>query len=352
MKRRKSKVVEVGGVKIGGNNQIPIQSMANIKTSKVAAVSKQINQLAAVGCDIVRVSILDNKDAEAIAKIKKLISIPIVADIHFDYNLAIGAIENGADKIRINPGNIGEKERIEAVVKLAKKNKVPIRIGANSGSLDVNVYKRKSLGENLANSAIDTAKFVESLNYNKIVLSAKAHSVEETFIAYRKMAAETSYPLHLGVTASGAGEYAVIKSSVGIGGLLSEGIGDTIRVSLTDKPLREIEVGRQILQSIGLAERNLEVIACPTCGRTEIDVMGLAREVEAYLIKEKVELPKKPFKVAVMGCIVNGPGEARDADIAITGGRGFGFIVRKEKIIKKVEDKDLFAELLKEIKRS
>jgi (E)-4-hydroxy-3-methylbut-2-enyl-diphosphate synthase len=348
--RRRTKAVRIGSVAIGGKNPIAVQSMATIKTSSVKALIKQIKALERSGCDIVRVSVLDMNDALALKKIRPHITIPLCADIHFDYNLALCALTSGADKIRINPGNIGEREKIKKIVSLAKKKNIPIRIGANSGSIDPRIHSGKTLGQRLASSALVTLEFIESLKYKNIVLSAKANSVPDTVEAYRIMAGACAYPLHLGVTASGAGEYAVIKSSVGIGTLLSEGIGDTIRVSLTDDPVREISVAAQILQSVGLRARDWEVIACPTCGRTEIDVIGLARAVEEKLRSKRIVLPKRPYRIAVMGCVVNGPGESKEADIGISGGRGFGFIFKKGTLIKKVEEKKLLHELIRQIK--
>ncbi len=347
VRKKKTRLVKVGDVAIGGGSPIPVQSMANIKTSNKKRLVKQIRSLFAAGCEIIRVSVLDKKDAVAIADIKREINIPLCADIHFDYNLALLAIDAGADKVRINPGNIGDENKVREVTLFAKKKKVAIRVGANSGSLDRTRYKNKSLGLNLARSAMDTVKFIESLGFKNIVVSAKAHSVTETLTAYRELSSKINYPLHLGVTASGGGVYSIIKSSVGIGSLLAEGIGDTIRVSYTGNPVEEIKIGREILQALGLADRDLEVIACPTCGRTEIDVIRLAKDVENFILKSGITLPHKPYRIAVMGCVVNGPGEAKGADIAITGGRKFGFIMKEGRVVKKVDEKFLFEELLK-----
>lgn len=349
IKRRLTKAVRIGSVAIGGKNPIAIQSMATVKTSSVAAVVKQIKALERAGCDIVRVSVLDREDARALKKIRSAIRIPLCADIHFDYMLAVTAIDSGADKIRINPGNIGDRDKIKTVVAFAKKKNIPIRIGANSGSIDPRIHRGKTLGQRLAASALVTLEYIESLKYKNLVLSAKAHSVPDTIEAYRIMAEACTYPLHLGVTASGTGEYAVIKSSVGIGALLADGIGDTIRVSLSDDPVREISVATEILQSVGLRKRDWEVIACPTCGRTEIDVIGLAQAVEMKLRDQRIRLPKRPYKIAVMGCVVNGPGESKEADIGISGGRDFGFIFKEGKLIKKVQEKRLLNELLRQI---
>lgn len=350
MKRRVSKKIKVGNVEIGGGAPIPVQSMATVKTSNVSGVVKQINELANAGCEIIRVSILDKADAQAIAEIKKEINIPLVADIHFDYNLAINAIDNGADKIRINPGNIGEEERVKKVILHAKENNIPVRIGANSGSIEESMFEKyKSNGQRLAYSALESVRFVQSLGFEDLVLSAKAQTVNDTVEAYSILAKETDCPLHLGVTSSGSGEFAVIKSSVGIGSLLQQGIGDTIRVSLTDNPVHEVKVGHEILQSLDLRQRDWEVVSCPTCGRTEIDVIGLAEKVEELLKASKIKLPKTPYRVAVMGCVVNGPGESREADIGISGGRGFGFIFKDGEMISRVDEKDLLAELIKAI---
>jgi (E)-4-hydroxy-3-methylbut-2-enyl-diphosphate synthase len=349
MKRRKSKVVQIGSKKIGGNCPILIQSMCNVKTSKVKSVISQIKKLEDARCDIVRISVLDKKDADSIKDIVKEISIPLCADIHFDYNLALIAMKNNADKIRINPGNIGDNQRIKSVVSMAKERNIPIRIGANSGSLNSKIHKGRTLGERLAHSALLTIKYIESLNYFNLVVSAKAHSVCDTLEAYKIIAEKCAYPIHLGVTASGGGQFAIIKSSVGIGSLLSEGIGDTIRVSLAENPIQEITVGKEILQSLSLASREWEVIACPTCGRTVINVIQLAKQVESLLKSGKVKVPKSPYRIAVMGCVVNGPGESKDADIGITGGNGFGFIFKNGVMIKKVNENDLLSELIKQI---
>lgn len=348
MKRRKSKKIFVGKSTIGGDSPIRVQSMANIKTSRVSAVSKQINSLTAAGCDIIRVSILDEKDAQSLKSIKKNITIPLVADIHFNHRLALSAIQNGADKIRINPGNISQKNDLREIVAAAKDAGIPIRFGANSGSVDKVTHKAKSAGVVLAKSILSSLRYIESLKFTNIVLSAKGHGVNDTMEAYRILADKTAYPLHVGITASGAGEYAVIKSAVGIGGLLSQGIGDTIRVSLTDAPVHEVRVGCEILQSLRLRERPWEVIACPTCGRTEIGVITLAKKVEHLLATGAMHVPRSPFKIAVMGCVVNGPGESKDADIGISGGRGFGFIFAHGKMVKKVDEKDLLDELIKQ----
>ncbi|MBU1862597.1 MAG: flavodoxin-dependent (E)-4-hydroxy-3-methylbut-2-enyl-diphosphate synthase [Candidatus Omnitrophica bacterium] len=351
IKRRKSNSVKIGKIKIGGNAPVAVQSMANIKTSQVTYVIRQMRKLVEAGCEIIRVSVLDTKDAHAIKDIQKEIDIPLCADIHFNYQLALDAMKSGADKIRINPGNIKRRAHIQYIVEMARTKNIPIRIGVNSGSIDQSMYKNKSSGARLACAVLSYVRGIEKLKYTNLILSAKAHTVCDTIEANRIIAKETNYPLHLGLTASGVGEYAIIKSAVGIGSLLSEGIGDTIRVSLTDDPIKEVEIGYNLLQSLGLRNRPWEVIACPTCGRTEIDVIGLSRKVEDALKKKKVALPKIPYKIAVMGCVVNGPGESKEADIGITGGKGFGFIFKHGKMIRRVAEKRLLIELLKEIKK-
>jgi len=325
--------------------------MTNIKTSKIGPLVNQINRLQNAGCELIRVSVLDFNDARAIKVIKKEINIPLCADIHFNHKLALDAIKSGSDKIRINPGNIKKKNLIKEIISAAKLENIPVRIGSNSGSLDVNKSREKSLGKQLANSILKILKYIESLRFNKLIISAKAHNVKDTIEAYKIIAEKTDYPLHLGVTASGRGEYAIVKSAIGIGSLLSYGIGDTIRVSLTDDPVNEIKVGYEILQSLGLKKREWEVISCPTCGRTEIDVISLSKKVESLLMNKKIHLPKVPYRIAVMGCVVNGPGESKDADIGISGGRGFGYIFKNGKLLFKVEEKKLLSTLLKKIKQ-
>jgi len=351
IRRHKTKIIRIGKTAIGGTKPVAIQSMATVKTSHIKSVVRQIISLQKAGCDIVRVAVLDKKDTSAIRQIRKEISIPLCADIHFDYNLALLALHSGADKIRINPGNIGDRQKIKLVVNAARENNIPIRIGANSGSIDPKVHKGKTLSSRLAQSVLMTIRYIESLKYTNLVVSAKAHSVVETIDAYRFLVEKCNYPLHLGVTASGTGEFAIIKSAVGIGTLLAEGIGDTIRVSLADNPVKEIKVAQEILESLSLRTRDWEVIACPTCGRTDINVISLAKKVESELSRNQIRFPKKNYKIAVMGCVVNGPGESKDADIGITGGRGFGFIFKNGTMIKKVTESKLLSELIRQINK-
>ena len=348
IKRRRTAVVKVGNVLIGGNNPIVIQSMCNTKTSNVLETVKQINELEKAGCEIVRVAVPDEEAAQAIKEIKKKIHIPIVADIHFNHLLALKAIDNGIDKLRINPGNIGDIDRIEAVVNAAKKNKVPIRIGVNSGSLEKDILKAYGCvtPSGLVTSALRHIKILERLNFNDIVISIKASNVPFSLETYSMLSSEVDYPLHLGITESGVLFGGTIKSSVGIGSILAKGIGDTIRVSLTGDPVEEIKVAKEILKSLELRKFGVELISCPTCSRTSIDLIGLANKVEKIL--QNVD---KNIKVAIMGCAVNGPGEAREADIGIAGGNGEGIIFSKGEIIKKVPEEDLLNVLLEEINK-
>lgn len=349
IERKKTKSVRVGRVRIGGNAPISVQSMTTIKTSHISKVVRQIKTLEGCGCDIVRVSVLDEKDARAIKEIQKEIKIPLCADIHFNYQLGVLALQSGADKIRLNPGNVQDKKHIQRVISVAKQKNRAIRIGANSGSLDMRV-KADTLGERLAKSLISYVKQFEREKFQSLVLSAKAHSVVDTIEAYRYISNKTDYPLHLGITATGYGQFAKIKSAVGIGSLLAEGIGDTLRVSLTDSVIEEVKLGIEILQSLNLRKKKFEVIACPTCGRTTINVIKLAKKVEEWLLGEKIKAPKNNYKIAVMGCVVNGPGESKTADIGITGGNKNGFIFKKGKMIAKVPETRLFSELIKHIK--
>lgn len=329
--RKETKEIKIGSVKIGNNNPIAIQSMTNTLTTDVKSTLKQIQALENAGCDIVRVTVPDEKSVTAFAKIKKASPIPVIADIHFDYRLAIGAIEAGADKIRINPGNIKDKEKVKEIIKIAKKHSIPIRIGVNKGSADKNIIEL----------AKEYCAFFEDQGFADIVLSVKSSSVNETIEAYQKISQILNYPLHVGVTEAGTEFAGTIKSSVGIGALLSQGIGDTIRVSLTADPVKEVEVAKYILKSLNLIEMP-ELISCPTCGRTNIDIISIAKKVEKRLMKLK-----KNITVAVMGCIVNGPGEAAHADYGIAGGKGKGIIFAKGKKIKVVPEKDLITELFK-----
>ncbi|WP_297631376.1 flavodoxin-dependent (E)-4-hydroxy-3-methylbut-2-enyl-diphosphate synthase [uncultured Clostridium sp.] len=346
MERRKTKVVKIDKLKIGGDNPIVIQSMTNTDTRNVEETLKQINALVKEGCQMVRCAVPDMEAAEAIKDIVKKSPVPIVADIHFDYRLALKVIENGISKLRINPGNIGSIERIREVVNKAKEYNVPIRIGVNSGSLEKDILERdgKPTANGLVESALRHVKILEDLDFYDIIISIKSSNVKMMIEAYRLMSTKVDYPLHLGVTESGTKFKGTIKSSVGIGTLLAEGIGDTIRVSLTSDPLDEIEVAKELLRSLELYESGLQLISCPTCGRTEIKLIQIAEEVE-----RRLKNSDKKIKVAVMGCVVNGPGEAREADIGIAGGKGVGIIFKKGEIIKKVKEEDLVEELLKEI---
>ncbi|MFV9567497.1 flavodoxin-dependent (E)-4-hydroxy-3-methylbut-2-enyl-diphosphate synthase [Thermoanaerobacter mathranii] len=346
--RKITREVKIGNKKIGGNNPILVQSMTNTDTHDIEKTIEQIRRLEAEGCDIIRVAVPDMEAAEAIKEIKKNINIPLVADIHFDYRLAIKSIENGVDKIRINPGNIGREENIKKVVEIAKDRGIPIRIGVNSGSLEKEIlYKYKGItAEAVVESALKSVLILEKLGFYDIVISLKTPNVPLTIEAYKLASSKVDYPLHVGITEAGTIEAGTIKSAIGIGTLLYLGIGDTIRVSLTGDPVHEVRVGRQILRSLGLLKEGVEVISCPTCGRTKIDLIKLAQEVE-----KRTRHIKKPLKVAVMGCVVNGPGEAKEADIGIAGGDGEGVIFKKGKVYKKVKEEELIEELTKEIEK-
>lgn len=346
MDRIKTRKIKVGNVYIGGDSRVSIQSMTNTDTRNTEATLDQIRALYNAGCEIIRCAVPDMIAAEAIKEIVKYSPIPVVADIHFDYKLALKSIENGVAALRINPGNIGNIERVRMVVEAAKENNIPIRIGVNAGSLEKKLLEKygEPTAEALVESALDHVKILEELEFYDIVISIKSSNVKMMIAAYRLMSSKCDYPLHLGVTESGTPFKGAIKSSIGIGTLLAEGIGDTIRVSLTSDPIEEIKVAKEILRDLDLREGGLEFISCPTCGRTEIDLIKIAQEVE-----KRLEGIKKDIKVAVMGCIVNGPGEAREADIGIAGGIGEGIIFKKGKIIKKVKEEDLVEELMKEI---
>lgn len=346
MIRKETKKIKVGDIYIGGNSKIAIQSMTNTDTRDIKATINQILRLEEAGCDIVRCAVPDMEAAEAIKEIVKGIHIPLVADIHFDYRLALKAIENGISKLRINPGNIGNIERVKIVAKAAQEKNIPIRIGVNSGSLEkelLNKYGRVC-PEALVESALNHVKILEGISFNDIVISIKSSDVVQMIESYRLISEKVNYPLHVGVTEAGTPWRGTIKSSVGIGALLSQGIGDTIRVSLTGDVVEEVKVGREILKSLGYIKEGVEFVSCPTCGRTQIDLIKIAEEVE-----NKLASLEKNIKVAVMGCVVNGPGEAREADIGIAGGNGEGLIFKKGEIIKKVKEQDLVEELLKEI---
>lgn len=344
--RTETRPVKVGNLTIGGNNEIVIQSMCTTKTHDVEATVAEIKRLEEAGCQIVRVACPDMRAAEAIPKIKEQISIPLVADIHFDYKLALKAIEGGIDKIRINPGNIGKKEKVEAVVKAAKEKGIPIRIGVNAGSLEKRIIEKYGYptADGMVESALHHIKILEDLDFHDIIVSMKASDVQLAIEAYRKAAEAFNYPLHLGITESGTLFAGSIKSAAGIGAILSMGIGSTLRISLSADPVEEIKVAREVLKSFGLAANAATLISCPTCGRIEIDLISIANEVEEYISKIKA-----PIKVAVLGCAVNGPGEAREADIGIAGARGEGLLFRHGEIIRKVPEHQLLDELKKEI---
>ncbi|NLN14699.1 MAG: flavodoxin-dependent (E)-4-hydroxy-3-methylbut-2-enyl-diphosphate synthase [Tissierellia bacterium] len=348
MERRKTRVIRVGDKLIGGDNPISVQSMTNTITADVDSTVRQIKELEEAGCDIVRVAISDFDDAKAIGEIKKRISIPMIADIQYDYRLALKSIEYGIDGLRINPGNIGSLDKVKEIVKACKERDLSIRIGVNSGSIKKEfLEKYGGVNENsMVYSALEQVKLLESLDFHLIKISLKASNVPLTIKAYEKMSQVCDYPLHLGVTEAGPGMKGIIKSSVGIGTLLAKGIGDTIRISLTGNPVDEVKVGREILKSLHLLDEGIELISCPTCGRTKIDLIQIVKEAE-----KRLEGINKHITVAIMGCPVNGPGEAREADIGIAGGKGEGLIFRKGQIVKKVKEEDLLDELIKEIER-
>ncbi|MFA6940463.1 MAG: flavodoxin-dependent (E)-4-hydroxy-3-methylbut-2-enyl-diphosphate synthase [Clostridiaceae bacterium] len=348
MERKKTKKIKLGDTFIGGDSKITVQSMTNTDTRDALKTVNQILELTQKGCDIIRCAVVDEDAAKAIREIKKRIKIPLVADIHFDYRLALLSIENGVDGLRINPGNIGSRERVKLVAEAAKAKNIPIRIGVNSGSLDKTLLEKygKVCPEALVESALSHINILEDVNFDDIVISIKSSNVIQTVECYRLISGKVSYPLHLGVTEAGTLINSSVKSSIGIGSLLLDGIGDTIRVSITGNPLDEVKIGREILKSTGNLKSGIEFVSCPTCGRTEIDLIKIASEVEERL----ADYPKS-IKVAVMGCIVNGPGEAREADIGIAGGKNEGLIFKKGKIIKKVKEQDLVRELINEIKK-
>ena len=350
--RRKSRKIYVGNVAIGGNAKISIQSMTNTDTHDIEATYSQIKRLEAAGCDIVRLTAPDIDACKTFAALKeKGVKIPLVADIHFDYKIALEAARLGADKIRINPGNIGSRERIAEVVKACKHYGLPIRIGVNSGSLEKNILEKygSPTGEALAESALYHASLLEEFDFSDIAISVKASNVENMLSANRILAKKTSYPLHLGVTEAGARERAIVKSSIGVGALLSEGIGDTVRISLTDDPLEEVKIAKHILSALDIYEnKGLDIVSCPTCGRTKINLISLLREFEE--LAEKEGISDKNIKVALMGCVVNGPGEAREADIGIAGGIGEGLLFKKGQTVRKIKEENLVRELIEEIK--
>ena len=348
MERRKTRQVKIGNRVIGGGSPILIQSMTNTKTEDVEATVAQIRELEAAGCEIIRCAVPTPEAAAALREIKKQITIPLVADIHFDYRLAIAAIENGADKIRINPGNIGGKDRVRAVVDAARERKIPIRIGVNSGSLEKELVEkyRGVTAEGLVESALSQAGLIEDMGYENLVISIKSSDVLMCARAHELIAERTDHPLHVGITEAGTLYSGNIKSAVGLGIILYQGIGDTIRVSLTGAPLEEVKSAKRILKTLGLRKGGVEVVSCPTCGRTQIDLIGLANRVENLVQDIPLDI-----KVAVMGCVVNGPGEAKEADIGIAGGKGVGLLIKKGQIVKKVPEDQLLSCLREELLR-
>ena len=344
--RDHTKVVRIGDRLIGGGNPILIQSMTNTKTEDVPATVAQIKRLERAGCEIVRCTVPTPEAARAISEIKKQISIPLVADIHFDYKMAIAAIENGADKIRINPGNIGGADRVKAVVDVAKEREIPIRVGVNSGSLEKELVEKYHgvTAEGLVESALDKVSMIEQQGYDNLVISIKSSDVMMCVKAHELIAQKTSYPLHVGITEAGTLLSGNIKSAIGLGLILSQNIGDTIRVSLTGDPAEEIKSAKLILRTLGLRRGGIEVVSCPTCGRTSIDLIGLANQVENMVEEFPLDI-----KVAVMGCVVNGPGEAKEADIGIAGGKGEGLLIKKGEVVKKLPESELLEALRQEL---
>ncbi len=343
--RNKTREISIGGVRIGAGHSIAIQSMTNTKTEHVVDTVEQIQKLTQAGCDIVRVAV-PTMEAKAVAEIKKQITIPLVADIHFDYKLAIAAVENGADKIRINPGNIGSEDRIRAVVDKCREKNIPIRVGVNSGSLEKPLLEKYGgvTPEALVESALDKVRIIEEMGYENLVISIKSSDVLNCIHAHEILANRTDYPLHVGITESGTVFSGGLKSAVGLGNILYQGIGDTIRVSLTGDPVEEIRAANIILKALGLKRGGISVVSCPTCGRTQIDLIGLATSVEQMVQEFDLDI-----KVAVMGCVVNGPGEAKEADIGIAGGIGEGLLIKKGEIVKKVPESELLAVLRQEL---
>ena len=347
MTRENTRIVKIGDRVIGGGNPVLIQSMCNTKTEDVKATVEQILRLEQAGCDIIRVAVPTAEAAKALGPIKQRIHIPLVADIHFDYRLALMAMENGADKIRINPGNIGSKERIKAVVDCAKEREIPIRVGVNSGSLEKEILEKYGgvTAEGIVESALDKVSIIEELGYDNLVISIKSSDVMMCVKAHELIAERTDYPLHVGITESGTLTSGNIKSAVGLGIILSQGIGDTIRVSLTGDPVEEVKSAKLILKTLGLRKGGIEVVSCPTCGRTRIDLISLANQVETMA----AEFDSLDIKLAVMGCVVNGPGEAKEADLGIAGGVGEGLLIRKGEIIRKVPEGELLGALRAEL---
>ena len=346
IKRKETRQIHIGKVAIGGGAPISVQSMTNTKTTDTNATVEQINALQAAGCDIVRLAVPDMDAALNLGNIIKKVNVPLVADIHFDYRLALEAINQGISALRLNPGNIGGEDRVKAVVTEAKRHNIPIRIGVNAGSLDKKLLAKHGgvTAEALVESAMEHVRILEAQDFTDMKISLKAHDVPLTIEAYQLMSETVDYPLHLGITEAGTARSGMIKSAVGIGALLSQGIGDTFRISLTGDPVVEVKVANEILKSLGMREYGPTLISCPTCGRTSIDLAGIAEEVE-----KRLENVKKPISVAVMGCVVNGPGEAKGADVGIAGGNGEGLVFRKGEIIRKVKETELVEELFKEI---
>jgi (E)-4-hydroxy-3-methylbut-2-enyl-diphosphate synthase len=352
--RRKTRTIDLGGVKIGGTSPISIQSMTKTDTLDVAATVAQIKQLELAGCDIVRTAVKNESCCDALAKIMKKINIPLEADIHFDYRLAITAINAGVDGVRLNPGNVYKKEEVAAVISLAKKRRIPVRVGVNSGSVRIpkGGVSREKFPSLMAKAALDYIKMIELLGFRNLMVSLKVSDVGQTIDAYRLMAGRCDYPFHLGVTAAGPELSGTVKSTLGIGILLAEGIGDTIRVSLTGDPVQEIIVGKNIIQGLGLRRFGPEVLSCPTCGRTEVDIIGIANKVEQALGKIKDEKGKlSGLRVAVMGCVVNGPGEAKEADLGIAAGKGSGFLFIKGKPARKIKESEFVSAIVTEINK-
>ena len=347
MNRDHTKTIQIGNKVIGGGNPVLIQSMCNTKTQDVASTVNQIKKLTAAGCDIIRVAVPDMEAAAAIKEIKKQISIPLVADMHLDYRLAVASMESGADKIRINPGNIGSLDRVRTVVDKAKEYQIPIRVGVNSGSLEKNLIEKYGgvTAEGIVESALNKVRMIEEMDYGNLVISIKSSDVLMCVKAHELIAERTDYPLHVGITEAGTLISGTIKSSVGLGIILHKGIGDTIRVSLTGDPLEEVKAAKTILRSLGLKRGGVEVISCPTCGRTRIDLISLANQVEDMVSA----YDHLDIKVAVMGCVVNGPGEAREADIGIAGGIGEGLLIKKGEVIRKVPEEELLSALQEEL---
>ncbi len=346
LERKPTRQIRLGPLAVGGGAPVSVQSMCNTDTRDAAATIRQIMVLQEAGCDIVRVAVPDREAAGALAAIQEAIRIPLVADIHFDYRLALAAIEAGVDGLRINPGNIGKRERVETVVRAAQARRIPIRVGVNAGSLEPELWEKHGgpAAEAMVDSALGHVRILEALDFRDIKISLKASHVGRTVDAYRLISRKTDYPLHIGVTEAGTLLPGMVKSSVGLGLLLAEGIGDTLRVSLTDDPVQEVRVGIEILKTLGLREAGPVMVSCPTCGRCEIDLIALARDVEQRLARMR-----KPIEVAVMGCVVNGPGEARAADFGIAGGKGVGLVFRKGEIVRKVREDELADALMEEI---